>query len=105
MLGSPLVNQAGGQIAAVLASRRLPAISPFRTFPDNGGLLSYGTDLVAMYRRVVPFVAKVLRGAKPGDLPIKQPTKLELVLNLRTARTLGLAVSPEFLLTADEVIE
>lgn len=105
LLGSPLVNQAGSQLAAVLADRRLPGLSPFRTFPDNGGLMSYGTDLLAMYRRLVPFVAKVLRGARPGDLPFEQPTRFELVVNARTAKTLGIAMSPKFLLSAEEVIE
>jgi putative tryptophan/tyrosine transport system substrate-binding protein len=84
---------------------RLPGISPFRTFPDGGGLMSYGVDLVEMYRRLVPFVAKVLNGARPGDIPIEQPSKFELVINLKTAKMLGLTVPPTFLLSADEVIE
>jgi putative ABC transport system substrate-binding protein len=104
-LGSPIINQTSAQIAAVLASRRLPSISPFRIFPEKGGLVSYGPDLPDMYRRLVPYVVKVLRGANPGDLPIEQPTKFELVLNLKTARAFGLTVPPKFLLSADEVIE
>ena len=104
-LGSPLFNQSGEQIASVLASRRLPGISPFRTFAAGGGLVSYGADLVAMYRRLVPFVTKVLRGTRPGDIPIEQPSKFELVLNLNTAKALGLVVPAKFLVSADEVIE
>ena len=104
-LGSPLINQSGGKIAAVLARRRLPGISPFRTFPEGGGLVSYGPDLLELYRRLVPFVVKVLKGVKVGDLPIEQPSKFELVLNLKTARTLGLTVSAKFLLSADEALE
>ena len=104
-LGSPLMNQSGGKIAAVTARHRLPGISPFRTFSAAGGLVSYGVDLLELYRRLVPFVVKVLRGVKPGDIPIEQPVKFQLVVNLRTARTLGLSVPPNFLLSADEVIE
>ena len=103
-LGSPLTNQAGDKIAAVLAQRRLPGISPFRTFPDGGGLRSYGVDLLEMYRRLVPFVVKVLRCAKPDDIPIEQPVKFELVVNVKTAKALGLTVPPKLLLSANEVI-
>jgi putative ABC transport system substrate-binding protein len=105
MLGSPLVQQSGSKIAAVVARHRLPGISPFRSFPNGGGLVSYGVDLVDLYRRVVPFVVKVLRGAKPGDIPIERPVKFELVINLKTARMLGLRVPPVLLAQADEVIE
>jgi putative ABC transport system substrate-binding protein len=104
-LGSPLVQQSGGKIAAVMARHRLPGISPFRTFPVGGGLMSYGVDLVDLYRRIVPFVAKVLHGARPGDIPIEQPVKFELVINLKTAKTFGLAIPPTLLAVADEVIE
>jgi putative ABC transport system substrate-binding protein len=104
-LGSPLMNQSGGKIAAVTARHRLPSISPFRTFPDGGGLMSYGVDLVQMYRRLVPFVVKVLHGARPGDIPIEQPTKFELVINLKSASALGLTIPPTMLARADEVIE
>ena len=104
-LGSPLMNQSGGKIAAVMVQRRLPGISPFRTFPDGGGLMSYGVNLVEMYRRLMPFVAKVLQGARPGDIPIERPSKFELVINTKTASSLGLTVPPRFLLSADEVIE
>jgi putative ABC transport system substrate-binding protein len=105
MLGSPLIQQSGSKIAAVVARHRLPGISPFRTFPNGGGLVSYGVDLVELYRRVAPFVVKVLRGAKPGDIPIERPVKFELVINLKTARALGLTVPPVLIAQADEVIE
>ena len=105
LLGSPLIQQSGSKIAAVAARHRLPGISPFRTFPAGGGLVSYGVDLVELYRRIAPFVVKVLRGARPGDIPIEQPVKFELVINLKTAKMLGLSVPPNFLLSADEVIE
>ncbi|MFO1083127.1 MAG: ABC transporter substrate-binding protein [Reyranellaceae bacterium] len=105
LLGSPLIRRAGGTIAAVAARHRLPGISPFRTFPDGGGLMSYGVDLVEMYRRLVPFVAKVLNGTRPGDIPLEQPSKFELVVNLKAAKALGLAVPASLLTMADEVIE
>jgi putative ABC transport system substrate-binding protein len=104
-LGSPLVYQSGGRIADVLVRHRLPGISPFRTFSANGGLLSYGPDILALYQRVVPFVAKLLRGARPAELPFEQPTKFEFVVNIKTAKTLELAVPASLLAQADEVIE
>jgi putative ABC transport system substrate-binding protein len=105
LLGSPLIQQSGNKIAAVAARHRLPGLSPFRTFPDGGGLVSYGVDLVELYRRVVPFVVKVLRGAKPGDIPIEHPVKFELVINLKAAKMLGLSVPTRFVASANEVIE
>ena len=89
----------------MLASRRLPSISPFRIFPEKGGLVSYGPDLPDMYRRLVPYVVKVLRGANPGDLPIEQPTRFQFVINLKTARALRVTISQPLRLRADEVIE
>ena len=68
----------------------MPAVSPNRVFPTDGGLLSYGADLLDLYRRAASYVDRVLRGAKPADLPIQQPTKFELVINLKTAKALGL---------------
>jgi putative ABC transport system substrate-binding protein len=105
LLGSPLIYQSGGRIAEVLARHQRPGISPFRTFAANGGLVSYGVDILALYRRVAPFVSKLLRGARASELPFERPNKFEFVLNLKTARKLGLAVSPKLLLAADEVVE
>jgi putative tryptophan/tyrosine transport system substrate-binding protein len=104
-LGSPLIRQAGPRIAEILSGRRIPGISQFRTFPDGGGLISYGPDLIQLYRRIGPYVSKILHGARPADLPIERPTKFELVINLRTAKTLGLTVPLALQASADEVIE
>ena len=93
------------QIAAIIAQHRLPSIFSERVFAKIGGLVYYGTDRVDLYRRVASYVDRVLRGEKPGDLPYQQPTKFELVINLKTAKTLGLTVPPSLLTTADEVIE
>jgi putative ABC transport system substrate-binding protein len=83
----------------------VPAVYYLPTFARDGGLLSYGNDLADAVRRAVAYVDRILRGAKPGDLPVQFPTKFEMVLNLRTAKALGLAVPPSILLRADEVIE
>jgi putative tryptophan/tyrosine transport system substrate-binding protein len=104
-LGSPLTRQAGPRVAEILSTHRMPGISPFRTFPDGGGLMSYGPDLAQLFRRVAPYVSKILHGARPADLPIERPTKFELVVNLKTAKALGLTIPEPFLQTADEVIE
>jgi putative tryptophan/tyrosine transport system substrate-binding protein len=104
-LGSPLTRQAGPRVAEILLTHRIPGISPFRTFPDGGGLMSYGPDLAQLFRRIGPFVFKILHGARPADLPIERPTKFELVVNLKTAKALGLTIPEPFLQTADEVIE
>jgi putative tryptophan/tyrosine transport system substrate-binding protein len=104
-LGSPLTRQAGPRVAEILLTHRIPGISPFRTFPDGGGLMSYGPDLAQLFRRIGPFVSKILHGARPADLPIERPTKFELVVNLKTAKALGLTIPEPFLQTADEVIE
>jgi ABC-type uncharacterized transport system substrate-binding protein len=104
-LGSPLIRQAGTRTAEILSARRIPGISQFRTFPDGGGLMSYGPDLIHLYRRLGPILGKILRGARPADLPIERPTKFELVINLKTAKALGLSVPIGLLNAADEVIE
>ena len=104
-LGSPLIRQGAPRIAEILSSRRIPAISQFRSYPDGGGLMSYGPDLSHLYRRVSSQVSRVLRGTRPADLPIERPTKFELVINVRAAKALGVRVPDSLLATADEVIE
>ena len=93
------------EIIDFAARRRLPTMYAFREAPDDGGLMSYGVNIAASYRRAATFVDKILKGAKPGDLPIEQPAKLELVINLKTAKTLGITIPPSLLGWADEVIQ
>jgi putative ABC transport system substrate-binding protein len=95
----------GPQTAAVAADHRLPTLSLFRLFPSYGGLMSYGPDLNDLFRRGGFYVDRILRGAHPRDLPIQQPTKFQLVVNLKTAKALGIVVPPALLARADEVIE
>ena len=104
-LGSPLLNAASKTIAGFLATHRLPGISPYRAFAENGGLLSYGPNLPIMFRGVAIYISKILKGAKAGDLPIQQPTHFEFVVNLKTARALGIKLPQTVLVRADEVIE
>jgi putative tryptophan/tyrosine transport system substrate-binding protein len=93
------------QIVDLVAASRMPAIYPDRAFVDVGGLLFYGAALPDMYRHAAIYVDKILRGAKPADLPIEQPTKFELTVNLKTAKALGIEIPPTLLARADEVIE
>jgi putative ABC transport system substrate-binding protein len=98
-----VVNRA--KIARFAASKRLPAVRFSKLFTKSGGLMSYGASLEESYRRAATYVDRILKGAKPADLPIEQPTKFELVINLKTAKALGLTIPPSVLLRADSVIE
>ncbi len=93
------------RIVTLALDNKLAAVHPEAEFTEAGGLLSYGANLPDLFRRAAIYVDKILKGTKPGELPIEQPSKFELVVNLKAARTLGLTISREFLLRADEVME
>ena len=101
----PLILTLQDRVIALASDLHLPTIYPFRYFAVNGGLAAYGFDPVAPYRDVASYVDRILKGEKPGNLPVQAPTKYELVINLKTAKALGLAISPEIQLRADELIE
>jgi len=101
----PLVNANHARINTLALGARLPTIHPFRDYLGAGGFMSYGANNADLFRRAGDYVDKILRGAKPGDLPVEQPTKFDLVINLTTAKALGLKIPESFLLRADEVIE
>jgi len=103
--GDTLAYEHRQRIAELALKHRLPTLFLFRAHVEAGGLMSYGTDLMELYRRAGGYVDKILKGAKPADLPIEQPTKFELVINLNTAKALGLTIPKELLLRADEVIQ
>ena len=102
---SPFFVTRAKQIAALVASHRLPAIYARREFAEAGGLMSYGYDVGDGYRQMGNYASRILKGDKAGDLPVFQPTKFELVINLRTAKALGLTLPDKLLALADEVIE
>ena len=105
ILSDSFMNTHQARLADLALKNRMPTMYGFRGFTEAGGLVSYGADLTHMHRRAAAYVDKILKGAKPGDLPVEQPTKFELVLNQRTAKTLGLAIPPTVLLRAERVIE
>lgn len=92
-------------IVALAVRHRLPAVYSNRYFVASGGLVSYGVDIVDLYRRAASYVDRILKGAKPSDLPVQAPTKFELVVNLKAAKAIGLTIPESFLLRADEVID
>ena len=101
----PMFNSERARIVALAVRGRLPAAYPWREFVEAGGLLSYAANLQQMHRRMAVFVDKILKGAKPADLPVEQPTKFELIINMKTANSLGLTIPQSILVRADEIIQ
>ena len=104
VIGSPLIGENTNRIVGLAAKHRLPAVYPRAEHVTNGGLMSYGADEREPIKRIAVFVDKILKGAKPADLPVEQPTKFELVINLKTAKQIGLTIPPNVLARADRVI-
>jgi putative tryptophan/tyrosine transport system substrate-binding protein len=105
VVGDVTINALAEPTVAAVGRHRLPAIYSERHFASSGGLVYYGSDRIDLFRRAASYVDRILRGEKPGDLPYQQPTKYDLVINLKTAKALGLIIPPNLLFTADEVIE
>jgi len=105
VLPNPVTLIMRGQIIAAAAQRRVPAAYMYSYFVKEGGLVSYGADPAIEYREAATYVDRILKGANPGDLPVQQPTKYALAINLKAAKALGLTISRDLLLIADEVIE
>src|SRR4029078_11766241 len=105
VLSSPVILREQRESGNVALMRWLPTISLFTLLPRSGGLIAYGPDLPGMYAKAATYVDKILKGAKPGDLPIERPTRFECVINLKTAKALGLTIPPSLLARADQVIE
>ena len=104
-LSSPLIFGQRSEIAGLALTSHLPTISLFTLFPRAGGLMAYSPNLVEMFRRAATYIDRILKGARASDLPVERPTKFEFVINLKTAKALGLTVPPMLLARADEVIE
>lgn len=104
-LGSPLINELSSRVASSAAAYRIPAISMYRSFCENGGLMSYGPNLSIWSHRLAGYVATILKGAKPENVPVEKPTNFEFVVNLKVAKSLGIDVPPEILAAANNVIE
>jgi putative ABC transport system substrate-binding protein len=105
VLSSPHFFPQRTQLAALTVQYRLPAIFLFREYVEAGGLMAYGANLTAMFQRAAAYVDRLLQGTKPADLPVEQPVQFEFVINLKTAKALGVALPPSLLLLADEVIQ
>jgi putative tryptophan/tyrosine transport system substrate-binding protein len=105
VLGDPVLFGLRGEIADLALKQRLPSVSPYRDGADAGGLIGYGVSLSGSFRQAAQYVDKILKGAKPGELPVEQPNTFELVINLKTAKALGLRIPPSLLARADQVIE
>jgi len=105
VLNSPVLNSQRKQLTALAVKNRLPGIYDRREFVDDGGLMSYGTNLADLSRRAATYVDKILKGAKPADLPVEQPKKFEFIINLKAAKQIGLTIPPNVLVRADNVIK
>jgi ABC-type uncharacterized transport system substrate-binding protein len=105
LLSDPMFNAHREKIAAVAIKKRMPAISEFKEFVQAGGLMSYGTNIVEVYRRIALYVDKILKGAKPAELPVEQPTNFDFFINLNTAKRIGVTIPPNVLARADKVIK
>jgi putative ABC transport system substrate-binding protein len=104
VLGSPILNSQRTRIVELATKSRLPATYSRPEYVEGGGLMTYGVKMTELFRRTATYVDKILKGAKPADLPVEQPTKFELVINLRTAKQIGLTIPPNVLARADRVI-
>jgi putative ABC transport system substrate-binding protein len=105
LLSDPMFNAHRERIAGIAIKKKIPAISEFKEFVEGGGLMSYGTNIVYVYRRLAFYVDKILKGARPGEIPVEQPLNFEFFINLKTAKQMGLTIPPNVLARADKVIK